>query len=128
MDGDVGLIVEQVAQRMGDLGGVDQVGRDLVEHRLEGVVIVLVDEDHVCVGLLQLAGSADPAEAAAQDQNPRSVCAVACIAGGPPRLPQPSLPAPSRSSRWSPTRSALAIAVSPGLTAPMLGKKLVSTT
>ena len=33
-----------------------------------------------------------------------------------------------RSSRWSPTRSALAIAVSAGFTAPMLGKKLVSTT
>ena len=30
--------------------------------------------------------------------------------------------------RWSPTRSAFAIAVSPGFTAPMLGKKLVSTT
>ena len=35
---------------------------------------------------------------------------------------------PSRSSRWSPTRSALAMAVSAGFTAPMLGKKLVSTT
>ena len=31
-------------------------------------------------------------------------------------------------ARWSPTLSALAIAVSAGLTAPMLGKKLVSTT
>src|SRR5262245_62226892 len=30
--------------------------------------------------------------------------------------------------RWSPTRSALAIAVNAGFTAPMLGKKLVSTT
>ena len=29
---------------------------------------------------------------------------------------------------WSPTRRALAIAVSAGFTAPMLGKKLVSTT
>ncbi len=29
---------------------------------------------------------------------------------------------------WSPTRIALAIAVSDGFTAPMLGKKLVSTT
>src|SRR6185437_306705 len=35
---------------------------------------------------------------------------------------------PSRSSRWSPTRKALAIAVSAGLTALMLGKQLVSTT
>jgi len=36
--------------------------------------------------------------------------------------------APSRSSKWSPTRSEFAIAVSAGLTAPMLGKTLVSTT
>ena len=35
---------------------------------------------------------------------------------------------PSRESRWSPTRRALAIAVRAGFTAPMLGKKLVSTT
>ena len=34
----------------------------------------------------------------------------------------------SRASRWSPTRSAFAMAVSAGFTAPMLGKKLVSTT
>src|SRR5262245_15807488 len=34
----------------------------------------------------------------------------------------------SRPARWSPTRSALAMAVSAGFTAPMLGKKLVSTT
>src|SRR5215831_3681277 len=36
--------------------------------------------------------------------------------------------APRRSSRWSPTRREFAIAVSAGLTAPMLGKMLVSTT
>ena len=36
--------------------------------------------------------------------------------------------APSRSSRWSPTRRALAIAVSAGFTALDEGKKLVSTT
>ena len=35
---------------------------------------------------------------------------------------------PSRPSRWSPTRNAFAIAVRAGFTAPMLGKKLVSTT
>ena len=34
----------------------------------------------------------------------------------------------SRSVRCSPTRMALAMAVSAGFTAPMLGKKLVSTT
>src|SRR5256885_11469990 len=35
--------------------------------------------------------------------------------------------APSRSSKWSPTRSEFAIAVRAGFTAPMLGKTLVST-
>src|SRR5690242_4321028 len=35
---------------------------------------------------------------------------------------------PSRWSRWSPTRIALAMAVRAGFTALMLGKKLVSTT
>ena len=35
---------------------------------------------------------------------------------------------PSRSIRWSPTRMAFALAVRAGLTGPMLGKKLVSTT
>src|SRR5262249_49772818 len=35
---------------------------------------------------------------------------------------------PRRSSKWSPTRRALAIAVNEGFTAAMLGKKLVSTT
>ena len=36
--------------------------------------------------------------------------------------------APSRSRRWSPTRSALAMIVSAGFTAPLDGKKLPSTT
>ena len=36
--------------------------------------------------------------------------------------------APRRDRRWSPTRRALAIAVSAGFTALILGKKLVSTT
>ena len=36
--------------------------------------------------------------------------------------------APSLRRRWSPTRKALAIVVSAGFTAPMLGKMLVSAT
>jgi hypothetical protein len=38
------------------------------------------------------------------------------------------LPAPSRSIKWSPTRSALAMIVKVGLTAALDGKKLASTT
>src|SRR6185503_5405714 len=41
---------------------------------------------------------------------------------------RPATATPSRSSRWSPTRSALAMAVSAGFTALDDGKKLVSTT
>ena len=36
--------------------------------------------------------------------------------------------APIRSSKWSPTRNALAMMVSPGFTAPLEQKKLASTT
>jgi hypothetical protein len=45
-----------------------------------------------------------------------------------PTVAAASVPAPMRSSRWSPTRSEFAIAVRAGFTAPMLGKTLVSTT
>ena len=49
-----------------------------------------------------------------------ALVAIACRGAGGPQ--------PSRDSRWSPTRKALAITVSAGFTAPMLGKKLASTT
>ena len=62
-----------------------------------------------------------------------AICARAHGTGSTASMPPPEPselmpPAPSRSSRWSPTRRALAMAVSAGFTAPMLGKKLVSTT
>ena len=56
------------------------------------------------------------AEARAPGSRPVAQCAAAAAE------------TPRRSNRWSPTRSELAIAVSAGLTAPMLGKTLVSTT
>ena len=71
MDGDVGVLVEEVAQRVSHLGGLQQVGRELVEERLERVVVVLVDEDDVGVGVLQRPGRADAAEAAAEDDDTR---------------------------------------------------------
>ena len=61
VDGDVRLLVEEVAQRVADRGGLEQVGRDLVQERLEGVVVVLVDEDDVDVGVLQLRAAPMPA-------------------------------------------------------------------
>src|SRR5690348_15764897 len=51
--------------------GLEEVTRELVQQRLERVVVVLVDEDHVRVGVLQLSGCADAAEAAAEDEHPR---------------------------------------------------------
>ena len=84
-----------------------------------------VDERHVDVGAPQLARGSQPAEARRRRSRPAAAPAALRRHG---RTPCAAVPAPSRSSRWSPTRSALAIAVSAGFTAPMLGKKLVSTT
>ena len=72
VDGDVRLLVEQIAQRMSDGGGLEQVGRDLVEERLEGVVVVLVDQHHVHVGLLQRPGGAEAGEPAAEHDDART--------------------------------------------------------
>ena len=54
-----------------------------------------------------------------------AISGLAPLGGQPASAPPPQ---PSRWSRWSPTRTALAIAVRAGFTALMLGKKLVSTT
>ena len=50
-------------------------GRELVQQRLEGVVVVPVDEHDVDVGVLQLPRGADPGEAAAENEDPRSLTA-----------------------------------------------------
>ena len=120
MDAGIGLVMEEIAQRVGDLARLDHVGRELIEHRLERVKVVVVDQDDVRVSTLELARGAEAAESSAENQNHRALA----VGVGHQRL----VPPPSRSSRWSPTRRAFAIAVSAGLTAPMLGKKLVSTT
>ena len=69
----------------------------------------------------------DAAEDDGHHQEPSGPAGVVEQPGstGPLRLPHRH---PSRSVRCSPTRMALAMAVRAGLTAPMLGKKLVSTT
>src|SRR5205814_10499829 len=69
VDRDVRLLVEEVAQRMADGRRLEQVRRHLVEERLERVVVVPVDDDGVDVGALELARSADPGEAAAENQH-----------------------------------------------------------
>ena len=75
VDADVVLLVEEIADRMPDGRLLEQAGRDLVEQRLEGVVVVPVHEHDVDVALLQLLRGADPAEPCAQDHDPVAAAA-----------------------------------------------------
>ena len=79
VDAHVVLLVEEVADRMADRRLLEQPRRDLVEERLEGVVVVLVHEHDVDVALLQLLRGADPGKAAAEDEDARS---LAVLSGG----------------------------------------------
>ena len=125
LDVDVGVVAEELAQRERDVAGGQLRGRDLVEQRLELVVVVAVDQRDADVVLArQPPDAADAGEAAADDDDVQLPSRSRDMRG----LRSRRAGAPRRSSRWSPTRSALAIAVSAGFTAPMLGKKLVSTT
>ena len=54
---------------------LEQPGRQLVQQRLEGVVVVPIDEHDVGVGVLQLPCGTDPREAAAENEDPRSLTA-----------------------------------------------------
>ena len=69
VDGRVVLALEQVAERVSDRGRLEQAGGELVEQRLEGVVVVPVDEHDLGVRVLQLLRGADPGEASAEDQD-----------------------------------------------------------
>ena len=119
LDPDVFVLADHVAQRRRDLAGRDQTGRHLVQERLKQMVIAPVHQrDFDAAAGVALAAQessgGQAAEASADDHHP----VRRGFAGGHPR----------RSIRCSPTRMALAMAVSAGFTAPILGKKLVSTT
>ena len=79
VDGDVLLVVvvDEVAERVTDGARLEEARRELVQERLEGVVVVLIDEDDVGVGLAQLERRAQPAEPAAEDEHARTVAARA---------------------------------------------------
>ena len=77
----VGLVVEQVAQRMAAGRRLQQVGGDLVQQRLERVVVVPVDEHDVHVGVLELAGRTHAPEAAAEDEDPGTVGSRSVVVG-----------------------------------------------
>ena len=69
VDDRVLLAVDQVAQRMANGSRFEQAGCELVQERLERVVVVLVDEHDLGIRVLQLARGADAGEAAAEDQD-----------------------------------------------------------
>jgi hypothetical protein len=54
---------------MADRRLLEEAGRELVEERLEGVVVVAVDHDDLGVGIFQLLRRPGPGEAAAEDEN-----------------------------------------------------------
>ena len=72
VDAGVLLIVEEVAQGVPHLRRLQQAGCDLVEERLERVVVVLVDDHDVHVRLLQRARRTHAREATAENQDARS--------------------------------------------------------
>ena len=77
VDRGVVLLLDEIAQRVPDGRRLEQPGRQLVQQRLEGVVVVPVDEHDVDVGVLQLPCGADPREAAAENEDPRSLAPAA---------------------------------------------------
>ena len=72
VDAGVLLVVEEVAQRVPHLCRLQQRGCDLVEQRLEGVVVVLVHDHDLHVRLLQRARRTHAREATAENQDARS--------------------------------------------------------
>ena len=69
-DAGVPLVAQHVAQRRRDVSLGEDPRRDLVEQRLEQVVVGPVDERDVDVGPPQPPGGGEPAEAAADDRHP----------------------------------------------------------
>ena len=76
MHDDVVVSVKEIAERMADCGGLEQRGRHLIQERLEGVVVVLVDDDHVDVCVFQLLRRADACEPSTEDQDTRPLRVV----------------------------------------------------
>ena len=66
-------MIEEIAQRMGDRGRFDQARRELVEHGLETVVVVRVDQHDVHVRVLELPRGTQTGEPAAEDDDPMPV-------------------------------------------------------
>ena len=65
-----------MAYRRSDVLGGEDRGGDLVEERLEDVVVGLVDEEHAGLTLPQGAGRRETAEAPAHNEDSRVACRV----------------------------------------------------
>ena len=117
LDADVLVLAQHVADGRRDLARREHARRHLVQERLEQVVVAPVE--HVTSTLFagQPPGRREAAETSAYDHH--------AVTGG---AISTRMAHPRRSVMCSPTRMALAMAVRAGFTAPMLGKKLVSTT
>ena len=63
----VRLPLEDAAHGVGHVGGVQPCGRDLIEQRLERVVVVPVDDRDAFAGLGQLLRRRQPTEASTHD-------------------------------------------------------------
>ena len=71
--------VERSAQRPSYVIGGYLGSGDLIQHRLELVVVIAVKQDHVYVVLSKFLGAGDPSEAAAHDED-------CCVTHAPPPL------------------------------------------
>ena len=84
---------DEVAERVADGRRLEQAARELVEQRLEGVVVVAVDEHDLGVGVLELLRGADAGEAAAEDQDgPRGLSGVSLLTSSPSSIAIPQTP------------------------------------
>ena len=73
MDRGVVLALDEIAERVSHSRRLEQPRRQLVEQRLERVVVVPVHDNDVDVGVLQLPCGTDPGKAAAENEDPRSL-------------------------------------------------------
>ena len=62
LEADVGLAVEEPAHDVGHVGGAEPGRGHLVQERLEGVEVVLVDQGHLDRRALQAPGDLEPTE------------------------------------------------------------------
>jgi len=74
-----GHIGEDRANRLSDVGGGEASRGDLIEQRLEQVVVGLIDERHLCAGMAKLFAEGEPTESCTQDQHPHRL--VHCHVG-----------------------------------------------